>query len=86
MSFNGIPEASCPYEAPDKCNSYCFEPQSCCEKLEAGENAVKPSVCPAMKPTGCPVTAGIMPLVMQLDSLVVMCSALISILLSAACY
>lgn len=76
MPFDGIPEARCPYEAPNKCN--CFEPQSCCEKLAAGENAVKP--------TGCPVTAGITPLVMQLNSRAVMCSALISILLSAVYY
>ena len=76
MTFNGIPEASCPYEAPDKCNR--FQPQSCCEKLAAGDDTVKP--------TGCPVAAGITPLVMQLNSHVVMCSALINLILLSAVY
>ena len=46
---DGLPQVSCPYEAPDKCN--CFEPQSCCERLSAGDTTT-------VKPTGCPVTAG----------------------------
>lgn len=46
--INGLPQASCPYQAPDQCN--CFEPQSCCERLAAGDNADKP--------TGCPATTG----------------------------
>ena len=45
---DGLPQVSCPYQAPDQCN--CFEPQSCCERLAAGDNAVKP--------TGCPTTTG----------------------------
>ena len=31
---NGLPQVSCPYQAPDQCNG--FEPQSCCERLAAG--------------------------------------------------
>ena len=42
---NGLPQVSCPYQAPDQCN--CFEPQSCCERLAAGDNAVKPTGCPS---------------------------------------
>ena len=42
--INGLPQVSCPYQAPDQCN--CFEHQSCCERLAAGDNAVKPTGCP----------------------------------------
>ena len=38
------------YQAPDQCN--CFEPQSCCERLAAGDNAVKPTGCPTTGTSG----------------------------------
>ena len=73
--LSGPPEVSCPYESPDQCN--CFEPQSCCERLAAGDNAVKP--------TGCPVTASATPIVTLINAVCVIgCSTLLSVLLAEA--
>ena len=49
-TVNGLLQVSCPYQAPDQCN--CFEPQSCCERLAAGDNAVKPTGCPTTGTSG----------------------------------
>ena len=49
-TVNGLLQFSCSYQAPDQCN--CFEPQSCCERLAAGDNAVKPTGCPTTGTSG----------------------------------
>ena len=78
--LSGLPEVSCPYQAPDQCN--CFEPQPCCERLAAGDNAVEPTGCPATTVT---VGAGrATPL--SSPYFIVGCSAFLSVIIAAASF